>query len=99
MKARSAYPAGALNVNGFSFFNAVSFQIVLGAPVILFAKSLGASSFLLGTIAALTPLLNILQLLAARFFHRTGYKRFVLAGWGARTFSPSASRPFRSGPG
>ena len=86
MKARSAYPPGALNVNGFSFFNAVSFQIVLGAPVILFAKSLGASSFLLGTIAALTPLLNILQLLAARFLHRTGYKRFVLAGWGARTF-------------
>jgi MFS family permease len=59
---------------------------VLGAPVILFAKSLGASSFVLGTIAALTPLLNILQLLAARFLHRVGYKRFVLAGWGARTF-------------
>jgi MFS family permease len=86
MKAASVYPPGALNVNGFSFFNAVSFQIVLGAPVILFAKSLGASSFVLGTIAALTPLLNILQLLAARFLHRVGYKRFVLAGWGARTF-------------
>ena len=86
MKAASVYPPGALNVNGFSFFNAVSFQIVLGAPVILFAKSLGASSFALGTIAALTPLLNILQLLAARFLHRVGYKRFVLSGWGARTF-------------
>ena len=86
MKAASLYPPGSLNVNGFSFFNAVSFQIVLGAPVILFAKSLGASSFVLGTIAALTPLLNILQLLAARFLHRVGYKRFVLAGWGARTF-------------
>jgi MFS family permease len=85
MKAASVYPPGSLNVNGFSFFNAVSFQIVLGAPVILFAKSLGASSFVLGTIAALTPLLNILQLLAARFLHRVGYKRFVLAGWGART--------------
>ena len=86
MKPASLYPPGSLNVNGFSFFNAVSFQIVLGAPVILFAKSLGASSFVLGTIAALTPLLNILQLLAARFLHRVGYKRFVLAGWGARTF-------------
>jgi len=86
MKASSVYPPGALNVNGFSFFNAVSFQIVLGAPVILFAKSLGASSFVLGTIAALTPLLNILQLLAARFLHRVGYKRFLLSGWGARTF-------------
>ena len=86
MKAASVYPPGALNVNGFSFFNAVSFQIVLGAPVILFAKSLGASSFVLGTIAALTPLLNTLQLLAARFLHRVGYKRFLLSGWGARTF-------------
>ena len=86
MKAASVYPPGALNVNGFSFFNAVSFQIVLGAPVVLFAKSLGASSFVLGTIAALTPLLNILQLLAARFLHRVGYKRFLLSGWGARTF-------------
>lgn len=85
MKAVSAYPAGSLNFNGFSFFNAVSFQIVLGAPVILFAKSLGASSLVLGTIAALTPLLTILQLVAARLLHRTGYKRFVLAGWGARS--------------
>ena len=86
MKAASVEPPGALNVNGCSVFNAGSFQIVLGAPVILFAKSLGASSFVLGTIAALTPLLNILQLLAARFLHRVGYKRFVLSGWGARTF-------------
>ncbi len=86
MKAASVYPPGALNVNGFSFFNAVSFQIILGAPVILYAKSLGASSLVLGTVAALTPLLNILQLLAARFLHRVGYRRFILAGWGARTF-------------
>jgi MFS family permease len=81
-----AFPPGALNVNGFSFFNAVSFQIVLGAPVILYAKSLGANSLVLGTLAALTPLLTMLQLVAARFLHRTGYRRFVLAGWGARTF-------------
>jgi len=85
MTAGSAYPPGALNVNGFSFFNAVSFQIVLGAPVILYAKSLGASSLVLGTLASLTPLLSILQLVAARFLHRTGYRRFALAGWGART--------------
>lgn len=81
-----AFPPGSLNFNGFSFFNAVSFQIVLGAPVILYAKSLGASSLMLGTIAALTPLLTTLQLVAARFLHRTGYRRFALAGWGTRTF-------------
>ncbi len=82
----AAYSRGAINVNGFSFFNALSFQIVIGAPVILYAKSLGASSLVLGTLAALTPFLTMLQLVAARFLHRTTYKRFVLAGWGARTF-------------
>lgn len=82
----ASFPPGTLNFNGFSFFNAVSFQIVLGAPVILYAKSLGASSLMLGTIAALTPLLTTLQLVAARFLHRTGYRRFALAGWGVRTF-------------
>jgi len=85
MNTGGVYPAGALNVNGFSFFNAVSFQIVLGTPVILYAKSLGASSLVLGALAALTPFLTMLQLVAARFLHRTGYKRFVLAGWGTRT--------------
>lgn len=79
------FPPGSLNFNGFSFFNAVTFQIVLGAPVILYAKSLGASSLVLGTIASLTPLLSILQLVAARFLHRTGYRRFALTGWGVRT--------------
>lgn len=84
--ARAPYPDGSLNVNGFSFFNAVSFQIVLGPPVILFAKSLGASSLVLGLIASLTPLLTLLQLPAARYLHRIGYRRFLMAGWGARTF-------------
>lgn len=86
MRSGTVYPPGVLNVNGFSFFNALSFQLVLGAPVILYAKSLGASSLVLGIIASLTPLLGILQLVAARYLHRTGYRRFALAGWGARTF-------------
>lgn len=87
MKDRTApaLPAGSLNVNGFSFFNAVCFQIMLGAPVVLYARSLGASSFILGVIAGFTPLLTILQFAAAHFLHRTGYRRLVLAGWGTRT--------------
>lgn len=80
-----ALPAGSINVNGFSFFNAVCFQIMLGAPVVLYAKSLGASSFVLGVIAGFTPLLTVLQFAAARLLHRTGYRRLVLAGWGTRT--------------
>lgn len=81
----TALPEGLLAVNTFNFFNAVSFQIILGAPVVLYAKSLGATSFVLGVIAALTPVLTILQLVAARHLHRTGYRKLVLAGWGSRT--------------
>ncbi|MFM8719185.1 MAG: hypothetical protein ACKOFH_06590, partial [Chthoniobacterales bacterium] len=80
-----AMPSGSGSINSFSFFNAVSFQIILGAPVVLYAKSLGASSFVLGVIAGFTPLLNILQFAAARLLHRIGYRRLVLAGWGTRT--------------
>lgn len=87
MTDRSApvLPAGSLNINGFSFFNAVCFQIVLGSPIVLYAKSLGASSFILGVIAGFTPVLTILQFAAARMLHRTGYRKLVLAGWGTRT--------------
>jgi MFS family permease len=69
----------------FQFFNAVTFQIVMGAPIIVYAKSLGASSTVLGIIASFTPLLNVFQLPAAQHLERHGYKRFVVAGWGTRT--------------
>ena len=65
---KSIYPAGATNANWFSMFNAVSFQITLGSPMILYAKSIGATATVLGIIAALTPLLTIAQIPAARLF-------------------------------
>lgn len=68
----------------FQFFNAVSFQIIMGAPIILYAKSIGASSTVLGIIAAFTPLMMVFQLPAAKHLHRFGYRQFVLMGWGAR---------------
>lgn len=69
----------------FSAFNALSFQMVLGAPMLLYAKGLGASSTILGLITGLLPLLVILQIPAARHVGRFGYKRFVLGGWSIRT--------------
>lgn len=81
----SGYPPSAFNAHWFNLFNAVSFQIILGAPVILFAKSLGASSTVLGIIASFTPLMTVLQLPAAQFLGRYGYKEFVLMGWRLRT--------------
>lgn len=85
MADKPLYPPGSLNANGFNFFNAVSFQIMMGAPVILFAKGLGASSTALGIIAALTPLMTVLQLPASHFLGRFSYRGFVLSGWTVRT--------------
>jgi MFS family permease len=82
---KSVYPAGSFNAHWFSLFNAVSFQIMMGAPIIVYAKSLGASSTVLGVIAAFTPLMTVFQLPAAQHLERYGYRRFFLMGWGART--------------
>ena len=80
-----AYPAGARTANWFALFNALSWQITLGSPVVLYAKSLGASETVLGVIASLMPLLVMLQLPAAKYLPKFGYRRFILAGWGSRT--------------
>ena len=81
----SIYPPGATNANWFSMFNAVAFQITLGSPMILYAKSIGATATVLGIIAALTPLLTIAQIPAARLLVHSGYRRLVIRGWGSRT--------------
>jgi len=81
----SPYPPGSFNAHWFNFFNAVSFQIILGAPIIIYAKSIGASSTVLGIIASFTPLMTVFQLPAAQFLGRFGYKKFVLMGWTLRT--------------
>jgi MFS family permease len=82
---KSVYPRGSFNAHWFSLFNAVSFQIMMGAPIIVYAKSLGASSTVLGIIAAFTPLMTVFQLPAAQHLEHYGYRQFVLAGWGARS--------------
>ena len=79
------YPRGTFNAHWFSLFNAVSFQIILGPPIIVFAKSIGASSTVLGILVSFTPLMTVFQLPAAQFLGRYGYKQFVLMGWGLRT--------------
>lgn len=80
-------PPGLFNAHLFSLFNALSWQIALGAPIILFAKGLGASSTILGVITSLTPLLVIFQIPAAHWLPRFGYRRFTLLGWSTRTLA------------
>jgi len=75
---------GLRNAFWFVTFNALSYQIVLGSPMLLYAKHLNASATVLGIIAGMMPLLVIFQIPAARHIGRVGYKRFVFAGWGTR---------------
>src|SRR3989442_8122757 len=79
-----SFPPGLHNAFLFSAFNALSFQIVLSSPMVLYAKALGASAPVLGVIAGMMPLLVIFQIPAASYIPRLGFKRFVYAGWGTR---------------
>ena len=78
------FPPGLHHAFSFSAFNALSFQIVLGSPMILYARTLDASATVLGIIAGMMPLLVIFQIPAANHINRIGYRRFVLAGWSTR---------------
>jgi len=78
------FPPGLHHAFWFATFNALSFPIVIGGPMILYAKTLGASATALGIIAGMMPLLVIFQIPAASHVSRVGYKRFVYAGWGLR---------------
>src|SRR5438046_4867035 len=81
---KASFPPGMANAFVFATFNALSFQIVLGSPMVLYARSLDASATVLGIIAGMMPLLVIFQIPAASHSNRVGYKRFVFAGWGTR---------------
>lgn len=84
VEERESFPPGLQNAYLFAWFNALSYQIVLGSPIILYAKALGASATVLGLIAGMMPLLVILQIPAAGYIAGIGYRRFVLGGWSIR---------------
>ena len=79
-------PPGIHNVYLFDIFNTASWSAVLGAPMLLFLQHLNASATMIAVAFSLSPILNILQIPAARFVEKVGYRRFVLAGWTSRSF-------------
>src|SRR5256886_15915587 len=81
---KSSFPTGLHNAFLFAAFNALSFQLVLSSPMVLYARTLGASATVLGIVAGMMPLLVIFQIPAASYVSRVGFKRFVYAGWGTR---------------
>jgi MFS family permease len=79
-------PRGIHHAYLFDMFNAMSWTVVLGTPMLLFFQHLHATATILAVAASLAPLLTILQIPAARFVERVGYRRFALRGWTLRTF-------------
>lgn len=69
----------------FGFFNAMTWQVALGTPMVLFAERLGASSAAIGLGYSFVFLLTPIQIIATSFLPRFGYKRMMLTGWGARS--------------
>ncbi len=80
----TSFPHGLHNAFLFAIFNALSFQVILSSPMVLYAKTLGASATVLGIIAGMMPLLVIFQIPAANHIARIGFKRFVYGGWSTR---------------
>ena len=78
-------PPDIHNVYIYEVFNTASWSVVLGAPMLLFLQHLDATATVLAFAACLSPVLNILQMPAARFVERVGYRRFVLSGWTTRS--------------
>lgn len=84
----SSGPEGSLrpyySILGFSFFNATTWMIALGTPLVLLAGELGASAFEVGLLYAFFFLLLPVQVLATWFLPLLGYKLQVVIGWSLR---------------
>jgi MFS family permease len=70
---------------GFSAFNALTWQVALGTPMVLFAERLGASAFEVGLAYSFVFLVTPIQVLATALLPRYGYRRVMLGGWFLRS--------------
>jgi len=78
-------PPDIHNVYIYEVFNTASWSVVLGSPMLLFFQHLNASATILAIAACLAPVLNILQIPAAHYVEKVGYRRFVVSGWTTRS--------------
>lgn len=69
----------------FQSFNALSYWIILGTPIVLLTLWLGGGSRAVGIVSSVMPFLAILQIPSTRYITRLGYRRAMLAGWTSRT--------------
>ena len=85
--AAEQLPPNIHNAYWFQGFNAASWQICLGSPLILFARELGAPAVVLGLLAGLSPLTSLLQLFVAPHAERIGYRNLMVKGWTSRVMT------------
>jgi MFS family permease len=78
-------PPDIHNVYIYEAFNTASWSVVLSSPMLLFFQHLNATATVLAIAACLAPVLNILQMPAAYYVERVGYRRFVVSGWTLRS--------------
>jgi len=76
---------GKLDLLRFTALNALSFEVLAGQILILFARKVGASLEDVGLLAALLPFASIIQLGVAPLVGRFGPRKLMLVGWSART--------------
>ncbi|MEX0325992.1 MAG: MFS transporter [Puniceicoccaceae bacterium] len=72
------------NLLKFSFFNATTWMIAMGTPLVLLASELGASSFEVGLIYSFVFLLLPVQIIATSTLPKLGYKKQIMLAWIAR---------------
>lgn len=71
----------------FSHFEGMMGMVVLGAPLVLFAEFLGASTVQVGLVGSFTELMLVVQVLATSWLGFVGYRRQVLYSmWGRVLF-------------
>lgn len=70
----------------FAFFNALSWQIGIGTPMVLFAEQLGATPFQVGLAYSFVFVLTPVQILSTALLPRYGFKAVMLGGWRTRSF-------------
>jgi MFS family permease len=69
----------------FAFFNALTWQIGIGTPMVLFAEQLGATPLQVGLAYSFVFLLTPIQIVSTALLPRFGFKRVMLGGWGTRS--------------
>lgn len=69
----------------FGFFNALSWQIGIGTPMVLFAEQLGATPFQVGLAYSFVFLLTPVQIVSTTLLPRFGFKTLMLGCWRIRS--------------